>query len=161
MQCMAGATDECTKTQTIACSSDYRLLVPLWRTDPRYHELKESHSSYEAQHDWWRDRYKVAADDLGVRPKIRDIGWHRLRANVAALVDWLRICYREGWLGKPRRNHLGTERKFKDRATSITAKLARMRVRMGIMGAYGEKAEQLGLGKRTPPSRRNRGAPAA
>jgi hypothetical protein len=36
-----------------------------------------------------------------------------------------------------------------------------MRVRMGIMGAYGEKAEQLGLGKRTPPSRRDRGAPAA
>jgi hypothetical protein len=34
VQCMAGATDECTKTQTIACSSDYRLLVPLWRTDP-------------------------------------------------------------------------------------------------------------------------------
>jgi hypothetical protein len=36
-----------------------------------------------------------------------------------------------------------------------------MRVRMGIMGAYGEKAEQLGLSKRTPPSRRDRGAPAA
>ena len=67
--CMAGATDECTKTQTIACSSDYRLLVPLRRTDPLYHELRESHSSSEAQHDWWRDRYKVAADDLGVRPK--------------------------------------------------------------------------------------------
>jgi hypothetical protein len=107
VQCMAGATEECTKTQTVACSSDFRLLVPLWRTDPLYHELRESHSSYEAQHDWWRDRYKVAADDLGVRPKNRDIGWHRLRANVAALVNWLRICYREGWLGKSRRNHLG------------------------------------------------------
>jgi hypothetical protein len=32
---------------------------------------------------------------------------------------------------------------------------------MGIMGAYGEKAEELGLGKRTPPSRRDRGTPAA
>ena len=89
--------------------------------------------------------------------KIRDIGWHRLRAYVAAPVDELRICCREGWLGKPRRNHLGTERKFKDRAASISGKLARMRARMGIMGAYGEKAEQLGLGKRTPPSRRDRG----
>jgi hypothetical protein len=36
-----------------------------------------------------------------------------------------------------------------------------MRLRMGIMGAYGEKAEQLGLGERTPPSRRERGTPAA
>jgi hypothetical protein len=120
-----------------------------------------AHSSYEAQPHRWRDRYKVAADGLGVHPKIRDIGWHRLRANVAALVDWLRICYREGWLGKPRRNRLGTERKFKDRAASISTKLARMRVRMGIVAAYGEKAEQLGLGKRMPPSRRTRGAPAA
>ena len=42
--------------------------------------------------------HKVAADDLGVRSKIRDLGWHRLRANVAALTDWLRICHREGWL---------------------------------------------------------------
>jgi hypothetical protein len=74
-----------------------------------------------------------------------------LRANVAALVDWLRICYREGWLGKPRRNHLGTERKFRNRAHVVSAKLATMRVRMGIMGAYGEKAEELRLGKRTPP----------
>jgi hypothetical protein len=69
VRCMAGATDACTKTQTIACSSDYRMLVPLWRTDPLYHELKESHSTYEAQHDWWRDRYKVAADDLAVPPQ--------------------------------------------------------------------------------------------
>ena len=31
---MAGATDECAKNHTISFSSDYRLLVPLWRTDP-------------------------------------------------------------------------------------------------------------------------------
>jgi hypothetical protein len=77
------------------------------------------------------------------------------------VVDWLRICYREGWLGKPRRNHFGTERKYRTRATTIATKLATMRVRMGIMGAYGEKAEKLGLGERTPPSRRERGTPAA
>ena len=95
-----------------------------------------------------------------MRPKIRDIGWHRLRANVAALVDWLRICYREGCLAKPRRNHKGTKRKFKNRAVTITEKLAKMRVRMAIMGAYGSKAEKLGLGERIPPSRRARGTPA-
>jgi hypothetical protein len=97
----------------------------------------------------------------GIRPQIRDIGWHRLRANVAALVDWLRICCREGWLGKPRRNHQGTDRKFKDRAGATVEKLATMRVRMGVMGAYGVKAEALGLGQRTPPSRRARGTPTA
>jgi hypothetical protein len=30
---------------------------------------------------------------------------------------------------------LGTERKFKDRAANISAMLANMRLRMGIMGA--------------------------
>lgn len=111
------------------------------------------HSSYEAQHNWWRDRYKVAADDLGVRSKIRDIAWHRLRANVAGLVAWLRICYREGWLGKPRRNHLGTERKFRNCANAIANTLATMRLRMGIMGAYGEWPRNSGWASENPPTR--------
>lgn len=68
--CMVGATAECARTQTIGCSTDYRLLVPLWRTDALYHELKESHGTYEAAHDWWRNRYKVAADHLGLGPKV-------------------------------------------------------------------------------------------
>lgn len=34
-----------------------------------------------------------------------------------------------------------------------------MRVVMGVAAAYGDKAVQLGLGDRTPPSRRPRGAP--
>ena len=94
-----------------------------------------------------------------MRPKIRDIGWHRLHANVAALVDWLRTCYREGGSATPGATTRTDE--FKDRGTSISFKLAKMRVRMGIMGAYGWKTEKFGVRKRTPPSRRDRGAPAA
>jgi hypothetical protein len=133
--------------------------VPLWRTDALYHELKESHGTYEAAHDWWRDRYKVAADHLGLRPKVRSLGFHRLRANVAALVEWLRICFVQGWLGSPARNERGTKRGFQDRAELIKNKLAVMRVRMRVAQPYGAKAEQLQLGARTPPSRRPRGAP--
>jgi hypothetical protein len=50
-------------------------------------------------------------------------------------------------------------RKFKTRAERIAVRLAQMRYRMGVMGAYGENADRLGLGQRTPPSRRPRGAP--
>jgi hypothetical protein len=157
--CMVGLTPECKPEQTISCSTDYRLLVPLWRTDPLYHELRASHGTYEATHDWWRDRYKVAADHLGLRPKVRDIGFHRLRANVAAFVEWLRICYCQGWLGNPARNMRKAKRGFKDRAARAAARLAEMRVRMGVAAAYGAKAEQLDIGLRTPPSRRPRGAP--
>jgi hypothetical protein len=156
---MVGATPACTRTLSISCKTDWRLLVPLWRTDSLYHELKEPHGTYEAAHDWWRDRYKVAADDLGLRPKVRSIGFHRLRANAASLVEWLRICYLQGWLGSPKRNHREAKRGFQDRGELIQTKLANMRVRMGVAAPYGTKAEQLQLGQRTPPSRRPRGAP--
>ncbi len=118
VRCLYGTTPACANDQTISCATDWKLLVPLWRTDALYHELKESHSSYEAIHDWWRDRYKVAADDFGIRPKVRSMGFHRLRANVAALVEWLRICHREGWLGSARRNHREVVRAFQDTAAS-------------------------------------------
>jgi hypothetical protein len=159
-RCMAVATPECEQEQTIACEENWRLLIPLWRTEELYHELKESHSTYEAHHDYWRDRYKVAADDIGIRPKVRDIDFHRLRANVACLIEWLRICVRQGWLGDAPRNRRGTERKFKDRAERIAVRFAEMRHRMGLMGAYGEKAVRLfPQAQVTPPSRRPRGEP--
>lgn len=159
VDCMLGHQPGCAKTQTISCKTDWRLLVPLWRTDPLYHELKESHTSYESVHDWWRDRYKVAADDIGIRPKVRGIGWHRLRANVAALVEWLRICSREGWLGSARRNYGEAKRSFAEKGRRIAARLAEMRARMGVAQAYGATAARLDIGNRTPPSRRPRGAP--
>jgi hypothetical protein len=75
-------------------------------------------------------------------------------------VDWASHLLPR-WPGKPRCGHLGIEHGFTACGTSTTVKLAKTRVRMGIKGAYGEKAEQLGLGKRTPPSRGDRGVPAA
>jgi hypothetical protein len=157
--CMIGATSDCAKDQTITCSKDWRLLVPLWRTDPLYHELKVSHGSYEAVHDWWRDRYKVAADHLGIRPKVRSIGWHRLRANVAALIEWLRIAHRQGWLGSARR-HDGVEQRTSQSIGQRAAdKLALFRARVGITQPYGAPAVAVGLGQSIPPSRRPRGTP--
>jgi hypothetical protein len=101
-RCMIGASPECAKEQTISCAQDWKALIPLARTSALYHELKESHGTYEAAHDWWRDRSKVCADELGVRPKVVSLSWHRLRANVACLIDWLRIASKNGWLGSAR-----------------------------------------------------------
>jgi hypothetical protein len=159
-RCMIGAMPECAKEQTISCSTDWKALVPLARTETLYHELKESHGTYEGAHDYWRDRYKVAADDLGVRPKVVSLDWHRLRANVACLIEWLRIGAKHGWLGSTRsaRRHVG-ERRFKEVGERIAGRLAKMRVRMGLAQPYGPRAVALGLGDETPPSRRPRGAP--
>jgi hypothetical protein len=181
-RCMIGATDGCVREQTIACSKDWRLLVPLWRTDALYHELKASHKPYEAVHDWWRDRYKVAADHLGIRPKARGIGWHRLRANVAALIEWLRIAHRQGWLGSARAKRRGdsgkgaegtvqrdiahgevaadatvsgeVKRASQAAGEAIADWFARFRANVGISRPYGKRAEALQLGERPPPSRR-------
>jgi hypothetical protein len=163
--CMLGFTPGCAKEQTISCSTDWRSLIPLSRLHPIYHELKESHQSYEGVHDYWRDRYKVAADDLGVRPKVVSIDWHRLRANVACLIEWLRIGRKNGWLGSARRarrkgaRRAEGERRFKEAGERIAADLAGRRLATGLGQPYGPKAAALGLGEATPPSRRPRGAP--
>jgi len=162
-RCMIDATPECAKEQTISCAQDWKALIPLARTSALYHELKESHGTYEAAHDWWRDRYKVCADELGVRPKVVSLSWHRLRANVACLIDWLRIAAKNGWLGSARaarrqRPSAGT-RRFKEVGERAASNLAKMRARMGLAQPYGAQAAQLGLGEETPPSRRPRGAP--
>jgi hypothetical protein len=97
-KCVTPRLKECDGEQRIYCETDWRSLVPLSRLEPLYHELKASHQEYEAAHDYWRDRYKVAADSLANRPKAVGLDWHRLRANVACLVDWLRIAAVNGWL---------------------------------------------------------------
>lgn len=38
--CMLGSTPACAREQTIACSTDWRLLVPLWRTEALYDEAE-------------------------------------------------------------------------------------------------------------------------
>ncbi len=152
--CLLGTTQACGNTQSISCSTDWRLLVPLWRTDPLYHELRASHGRYEAVHDYWRDRYSVAADTLANRPKMRGIGAHQLRASVACLIEWLRICTREGWLGSPRRNRKSPTRVFQARAYRAVRRLLHSRARNGLHAAYGPKAAALGIGDLSPPSRR-------
>jgi hypothetical protein len=117
--------------------------------------LKQSHKSYEATHDYWRDRYRVAADTLAIRPKVVSMDWHRLRANTACLIDWLRIAAKNGWLGtvRAKKRHQGT-REFKERGEKAATELGDQRVRLGLASAYGKVAKALGIGDATPPSRR-------
>jgi hypothetical protein len=159
-RCTFQVSPDCAAEQTISCSTDWRSLIPLPRTNSLYHELKESHQTYEAVHDYWRDRYRVASDTLANRPKAVGLGLHRLRANVACLVDWLRIAAKAGWLGSARaaQRHPG-ERKFKDRGHKSSMSIAKTRARQGLYSPYGPGATKSGRGEETPPSRRPRGAP--
>ena len=152
-RCMLGITPECAKDQTISCSNNWRLLVPLPQTDALHHELAESHQTYEAVHLYWRNRYRVGSDVLANRSKRVSIGCHRLRANVACLVDWLRIAARCGWLGSTRSKtrHPG-QRRFKHVGEKLASKMADTRAFLGLSAAYGPAALRLGFKAGKPPS---------
>jgi hypothetical protein len=110
-------------------------------------------------HAYWRGRYKVGADTNAIRPKRVSLDWHRLRAHVACLVDWLRIASKNDWLDTapaPRRE--GT-RAFKDEGARAAASLAEARVHIGLSRPYGPKAERLEVGPPLPPSELPRGTP--
>jgi hypothetical protein len=101
--------------------------------------------------------------EAGVRPKVVSADWHRLRANVACLIDWLRIAAKNGWLGSTRAARKHGERKFQETGQRIASRLAEMRVRMGLAQPYGPKAAELGLGQLSrhlagPGQRRHRAA---
>lgn len=154
-------TPACAKPQSIYCSQDWRTLVPLERTTPLYHELRESHQTYEGVHQYWKNRYKICSDSVGVRNRVVSIDWHRLRANVACLIDWLRIAKKNDWLGpvcpkqgRKRGSKKVGERRFKKRGEDHASNLTKMRVRMGLSEPYGPKAAKLGIGRPTIPSQR-------
>jgi hypothetical protein len=159
-KCELGATPACAKEQTISCQADWRLLIPLWRTDAIYHELEQTHSNYERVHRHWRERYLVAGDSLANRPKRRGRAWQELRAQAALVCEWLCIAFREGWLGSARRN-----KKAKTNLHSLGEKgakgLKRFRAKVGLRKPYGPNAAALGLGNLEPPSRRGKAPPPA
>jgi hypothetical protein len=176
-KCVAPATPDCGGEQRVRCETDWRSLVPLSRLEPLYQELSASHWAYEGVHDYWRDRYKVAADTLSLRPKIVSLNWHRLRAHVASFIDWLRIAYVNGWLGPARpKDEEDDKKNEKDGRTKKRRKLkegVRTKMDAGVKAAkelldrrskdgldlpYGPKAVALGLGEEPPPSERS-GAP--
>jgi hypothetical protein len=50
-RCADGAaTLNCSKTQSISCATDWRLLVPLWRNTETYLALRDAHQRYERVH---------------------------------------------------------------------------------------------------------------
>lgn len=146
-RCAMNTTTGCAKTQSINCNKNYRLLVPLWRTNEIYHVLRASHQRYERVHDHWRSRYRVAADENKLRPKRRGRNCQQLRANAALILEWLRILWREGWLGSSRRNDGDV---IPEHAEDNVLKLHLSRIRAGLHAPYGKAAARGGFGPLLP-----------
>jgi hypothetical protein len=99
-ECSMPQSAGCDKVQTISCTKDFMRLLPLWRTMDAYQAMRESHGEYERVHHLERVRYLVGPDQLSIRPKRIGIGVQQLRSSAAMLLEWLRICLRQGWLGR-------------------------------------------------------------
>lgn len=134
------ATPKCGRTQSISCSADWRLLLPLWRDTETYLALSSAHQRYERVHHHWRSRYRVGSGDHKLRPKRRGIACQQLRANAALVAEWLLILWREGWLGSARRNKCAPT--TADAATDLRRFRARRRA-VGLASPYGTAARKL------------------
>jgi hypothetical protein len=81
------------------------MLLPLSRLTETYHALRPGNPDpYERVHQHARDRWRVGAISHAQRPKRPGIAWQQLRANASVLIEWLLICWRQGWLDGIERN---------------------------------------------------------
>lgn len=148
--CAAPVTAACEKRQTVQCAHSWRMLLPLWRADPNYLALRNSHDRYERVHYHRRVRWRSSADDHSLRPKRRGRDCQQLRASAALLIQWLMICWREQWLPTSRpKGSPDPARVVADdgRAAVITLTNARARP---LDKPYGRGAVKLGLGGESP-----------
>ncbi len=62
VRCKLPKTPNCQKRQTLSCSDNYRVLLPLWRDEEAYTALRVSHQNYEHKHRDLRIQYLVGPD---------------------------------------------------------------------------------------------------
>jgi hypothetical protein len=89
---------DCGKRQTIACSENWTMLLPIDLTEEVYYAVKGASKNREHSHRDSRSRGAVAGKDYTSRLKRMNINAHRLRGAAQMLLDWFRISLRHAWL---------------------------------------------------------------
>lgn len=97
-RCIAPLTAGCESVQSIRCSAEWPMLLPLARTTELYHSVRWAHHNKEHAFRHARERYGVAGKDVTGRLRRRGVPPQRLRAWAAVLLDWFRLNLRHGWL---------------------------------------------------------------
>jgi len=153
VRCAAPQKPECLKIQELDCHRDPTKLLPVWRTHPAYTEARSMHQNYERTHKEARDRANAKPRHYETRSKRVSLKLTILRANVGAIIAWLRASIINGWLGTPAMNpelELVAQRQRRQHRQNhinyIHRRTIEKRLRRGLVG-----------GGRVPP--RNRGAP--
>ncbi|HEX6457271.1 MAG TPA: hypothetical protein VF032_00015 [Thermoleophilaceae bacterium] len=141
----------CASKQSISCSKEWRLLLPISKFDEVGHELLHIHKNKEAVHDHNRDRHQVAGNSLHSRPKRAGLPVQQLRAAASMAIDWLRISFQRGWLAVGHVRRVMTEpRPRKVVGETAVDRLIRTRRMRGLMLPYGAAAERVKLAREGP-----------
>jgi hypothetical protein len=143
-QCSMPQSDGCDKPQTISCAKDYTRLLPLWRTTDAYAAMRESHGEYERVHHAQRVRYRVGGDSLATRPKRIGIGTQQLRSSAGLFLEWLRICLRQGWIGRNGRHAPGRPRRLRGMSSHVAGKRKKLGRTGGGRAAKRTRAQSRG-----------------
>jgi hypothetical protein len=144
-RCMLGLTKECGRVQSIKCSENWRLLVPLSRLSETYHQLGRGGKQSERVHSIVRTRYSAAGKDQTGRLKRFGLEAQQLRLNASLVLDWFRILLLNGWAGSYKHVNSNTPRDC-DGGHRLRA-TQRARERHHLNRPYGPVAHRLGLVK--------------
>ncbi|MGB2953947.1 MAG: hypothetical protein WBB74_11250, partial [Gaiellaceae bacterium] len=112
-----------------------------------YAAMRESHGEYERVHHFERVRYLVGPDQLAIRPKRIGIGVQQLRSSAAMLLEWLRICLRQGWVGGGGRRVAG----YPHRPRGMRASVERRRKKLGRTGSDRKGSRPRARARGQPP----------
>lgn len=151
--CQIGYTSECKdKVQSVNCSHEWRLLVPIDRLTETYHALRRSHNNYERIFRHGRERYEYAGNELCIRPKLRRcVPAQNLRGAATLLLDWFRVCLRHGWLGNHKNR--STEQPVRRNDKGAIERLRQTRQKLGLNRSYGVMAVFAGAAEVPEPIR--------
>jgi hypothetical protein len=88
----------CEKDFSLNCSRNWRLLTPLSRLSPVFHELLVARGNSEGPHADRRERWGVAGNDVSSRSRKIGTEWHDLQAALVSLIEVSLVAFRSGAL---------------------------------------------------------------
>src|SRR5436190_9947305 len=97
-RCVAPFTPECKRAQSIRCSEEWLMVLPLSRKTELYHAVRYTRSNLENTFGHARDRFAIAGKDLTGQLARPGVPPQRLRACAGLVLDWFRLNLRQGWL---------------------------------------------------------------
>lgn len=94
----------CAGERAIRCETAPLHLLPIPTDHQTYVALHRAHFDKEVAHHLARQRFCVGSNALPHRTMAKGLQVLQFRANVAVLVEWLRVHIRMGWITIPTRN---------------------------------------------------------